>query len=341
MMTAMLLALAVGTLLWLAWMWRRESARLGEPLTSRWLLAVALVPVLGLLVYLAAGYRQGTAEWLADYQTLRPVAERLAAGLPPEDLDRDVSPTALVRVLQRQLAITPSAEGWYALGLLYGELQAPEMAVLAARRALESAPQMLPARLLLAQGLIGEAEGRLTPEAQELLSGVLADDPEHDGARMLLGMAATQNRQYALAAEAWRALLARHADSEAGPVLQRSLDYAEAQQALAERFEVVNVTIEAPPELPPGGSLFVFLRVEGQRGQPLAARRVLVDSFPLTVALRGQDWLQPYPDAQASVEVGARYSAAAAGGVDQAERSAAPAALVAGQPVILSLPREP
>lgn len=340
-MMAMVLTLALGTLLWLAWMWRRESGRLGAALSGRRLLAVVLVPVLGVLVYFAAGYRQGTAEWLADYQTLRPVAERLVAGLPPEELDRDVSPAALARVLQRQLAITPSAEGWYALGLLYGELQAPEMAVLAARRALEIAPQMLPARLLLAQGLIGEADGRLTPEAQELLSEVLSEDPEHDGARMLLGMAATQNRQYGLAADAWRALLARHADSEAGPVLQRSLDYAEAQQALAERFEAVKVTVQAPPELPPGGSLFVFLRVEGQRGQPLAARRVLVDSFPLAVTLRGEDWLQPYPDAQAAVEVGARYSAAAAGGVDQAERSAEPVALMPGQPVTLSLPMEP
>lgn len=336
MMIVLLVGLALGTLLWLLWLWQREARRAGMRLSSGWLAASLLVPVLGALVYLAFGFQRDTLEWVTDYHTLRPAAQELVAGQAPQGLDENVSPAALTRVLQRQLAMTSTAEGWYALGLLYGELQAPAMSVLSARKALASDPEMMPARLLLAQSLVDEADGQLTDEAREVLNGVLAAQPEHDGAWMLLGMAASQSRDYALAADAWRQLLSRHADSEAGDVLRRSLAFAEGQQAQAGRFAEVSVTVAAT-DVPPGGSLFVFLQREGGSGQPLAARRVLAEQFPVTVRIRQGDWLQPFPEADVAVVVGARYSPSAAAGVDQAALSAAPRPFTPGDTATLQL----
>lgn len=336
MMIVLLVVLALGTALWLLWLWQREARRAGARLSPGWLAAGLLVPALGALVYLAFGFQRDTLEWVADYHTLRPAARELAAGQPPQGLDETVSPAALTRVLQRQLAMTPTADGWYALGLLYGELQAPAMSVLSARKALASDPDLIPARLLLAQSLVDEAEGQLTDEAREVLDSVLAAQPEHDGAWMLLGMAASQSRDYALAADAWRELLSRHADSEAGDVLRRSLAFAEAQQAQAGRFAEVSVTVAATDVLP-GGSLFVFLQREGGAGQPLAARRVLAEQFPVTVRLRQGDWLQPFPDADTAVVVGARYSPSAAAGVDQAALAAPLRPFTPGETATLQL----
>lgn len=312
-------AIAALTLLWLLWLWAREARREGQPLRAPLLLAGVLAPLLGVLVYLGWGYHADTREWLEDYAALRPVAAELVAGQPPQALPQDIPPAALVRVLQRQLVMTPSREGWYALGLLYSQLGAPNMAVTAARKTLEVAPESVSARMLLAQSLIEEGEGRMNSEAETLLRGVVSEQPTHDGAWMLLGMGASQNRDYALAEQAWVELLSRHDEGEAAPVLRRSLAFARNQLANAPRFADVAIRVEVEGDVPPGGSLFVFLRDPDNPGQPLAARRVLAERFPVRVTVRGQDWLQPYPGADQELVAGARYSPRTAAGVDQSE----------------------
>ncbi|HAM76284.1 MAG TPA: cytochrome C biogenesis protein, partial [Alcanivorax sp.] len=62
-------------------------------------------------------------------------------------------------------------------------------------------------------------------------------------------------------------------------------------------------------------------------GQPLAARRVLAESFPIQVTLRPGDWLQAYPAELDQLRVAARYTPAPGSSVDQANLNAAPTAL--------------
>lgn len=310
--------LVVLTLLWLLWLWAREARREGQALPLPVLLTGILAPALGVLVYAGFGYQRDTSDWLGDYEALYPVASQLIAGQPPAALPQDIPPAALVRVLQRQLVITPSVEGWYALGLLYGQLGAPNMAVEAGRRAMSGQPDSVSARMLVAQNLIDEREGRMNAEARDLLRSVIADQPEHDGAWMLLGMGASRNRDFPLAEEAWTQLLQRHGQGEAASVLERSLAFARDQQANAERFMDASIRVTTEGDVPPGGSLFVFLRDPAQPGQPLAARRVLAERFPVRVTLRAQDWLQAYPGEALDVVAGARYSPGTAAGVDEA-----------------------
>ncbi len=308
-------------------LWRRESRAAGAATPITGLALPLLVVAVAGLGYLILGLERNTLDWLADQRRYNPVADRVIAGEAPGEQDQDISAAALTRVLQARLVREPSLTGWYTLGLLYDQLGAPAQAQEAARRALELDPDDAAARLLLARGLIAQADGRLTDEAQAQIRHVLDDNPNHDGALMLQAMAASEARRFDLAARSWRALLARHGDGEAGDLIRRGLARAEQQRQRGEQLEGLTVTVAAG-DIPEGGTLFVFLRRAGESGgQPLAARRVLAESFPVQVTLRPGDWLQPYPEALDQLRVAARYTPAPGSSVDQANLNAAPVPL--------------
>ncbi|MFP1683400.1 tetratricopeptide repeat protein [Alloalcanivorax sp. C16-1] len=307
-------------------LWRRESRRAGAATSWSGLALPLLVVALAGLGYLTLGLHPETLGWLSEQRRYDAVAERVIRGEAPGVEDHDISAQALTRVLQAKVVRDPTLPGWYTLGLLYDQLGAPAQAQEAARRALALDPDDDGARLLLARGLIAQNQGRLNDEADAQIRRVLEANPRHDGALMLRAMAATEARRFDLAAEAWRALLVRHGDGEAGDLIRQGLARAEAQQQRGARLDNLTFTVRAP-ELPDGGTLFVFLRPEGGSGQPLAARRVLVESFPVTVTLRAGDWLQNYPEQPDTLRVAARYTPAPGSSVEQARLGSEPQTL--------------
>lgn len=317
-------------------LWRRETRRAGEGASLSGLALPLLVVALAGLGYLTLGFNPQTQGWLADQRGYGDVADRVIRGEAPGEQDQDISTTGLTRVLQARLARDPSAPGWYTLGLLYDQLGAPEQVQEAASRSLALAPDNASARLLLARGMIEQAQGRLTDPAQAQIQQVLDANPEHDGAWMLQAMAAGEAHRYQLAADSWRALLARHGEGEAGDLIRQGLAGAEQQQASAAQFEDLQVQVEAS-DLPAGGTLFVFLQREGAGGQPLAARRVLVDAFPITVTVRPEDWLQAYPQDPSTVRVAARYTPAPGSSVAEAGLRSASVAIKPGESPAASL----
>ena len=123
-------------------------------------------------------------------------------------------------------------------------------------------------------------------------------------------------------------MLARHPDGEAADAIRMALEDARARRDGARHYGSIRITVTAPEALEAGGTLFVFLRPAGSGGgQPLAARRILADQWPMTVAIGADDWLQPYPAAGAELVAGARYAPTPGSAVDQAG--------LAGQPVPL------
>ena len=335
MMWVLMLLLALICLLWWLVLWKRESRVLGSALPSRLMLIGLLLPLLGAGLYLGMGYDPETPSWLRDRAALSDIADELIAGEAPDNLG-EVSPGSLARVLQGRLHRNPSAAGWYALGLLYSEMEVAALAAESARRAVALDGERIEPRMLLAQSLVEEADGRLTNEAREVLESVLEMRADHDGAWMLLGMSAANVGDYDLAIRAWESLISRHGESEVGPLLQRSLRFARDQQAARERFAGQGARVEAEG-IRPGGTLFVSLRRVGQAGQPLAARRILAERFPIEVSLRPQDWLQPYPQGDVELEMTARYSPSAAMGVEGAEIRSQPETVEAGSFVTLKL----
>ncbi len=311
---SVVLLVALGALIWL--LWQREARKAGK--VMRGAIGIPLVVVLlAALGYGLIGYNEHTNDWLADQQEYRDVARAIIAGESPERAASEVPVGALVRVLQAELVKEPSAMGWYALGSLYDQLGAPEQSEEAARKALAMSPQEPAMHLLLARALIQKAGGKLTDPALAELRWVLDREPAHDGAWMMLAMSADRAGRYDLAEQGWQALLSRHSEGETGDLLRRGLENARQQKSRQEKFAGIQAVVEAD-DLPAGGTVFVYLREAGSSGQPLAARRQGGPPFPATVSLSARDWLQRYPDDSAALVIGARYTPAPGGGVDQA-----------------------
>lgn len=334
---ALVLLLALGVLLWL--LWQREARKAGK--VMRGAIGIPLIMlVLAAAGYGLVGYNEHTSDWLNDQQEYRSVAQAIIAGESPERAASEVPVGALVRVLQAELVKNPSAMGWYALGSLYDQLGAPEQSEEAARKAVAKSPQEPAMHLLLARALIQKAGGKLTDPALAELRWVLDREPTHDGAWMMLAMSADRAGRYDLAEQGWQALLSRHSQGETGDLLRRGLENAREQKARQEKFAGIQAVVTAE-DLPAGGTVFVYLREAGSSGQPLAARRQVVPHFPATVSLSAQDWLQRYPDDSAELVIGARYTPAPGGAVDQAAIMAPvkPLELPQGDPAMLVLER--
>ncbi|MDF1638933.1 MULTISPECIES: tetratricopeptide repeat protein [Alcanivorax] len=311
---ALVLLLALGVLLWL--LWQREARKAGK--VMRGAIGIPLIMlVLAAAGYGLVGYNEHTSDWLNDQQEYRSVARAIIAGDSPERAASEVPVGALVRVLQAELVKNPSAMGWYALGSLFDQLGAPEQSEEAARKAVVMSPEEPAMHLLLARALIQKAGGKLTDPALAELRWVLDREPTHDGAWMMLAMSADRAGRYDLAEQGWQALLSRHSNGETGDLLRRGLENAREQKARQEKFAGIEAVVAAE-DLPAGGTVFVYLREAGSSGQPLAARRQVVPHFPATVSLSAQDWLQRYPDDGAELVIGARYTPAPGGAVDQA-----------------------
>ena len=334
---ALVLLLALGVLLWL--LWQREARKAGK--VMRGAIGIPLIMlVLAAAGYGLVGYNEHTSDWLNDQQEYRSVARAIIAGESPERAASEVPVGALVRVLQAELVKNPSAMGWYALGSLFDQLGAPEQSEEAARKAVAMSPEEPAMHLLLARALIQKAGGKLTDPALAELRWVLDREPTHDGAWMMLAMSADRAGRYDLAEQGWQALLSRHSNGETGDLLRRGLENAREQKARQEKFAGIEAVVAAE-DLPAGGTVFVYLREAGSSGQPLAARRQVVPHFPATVSLSAQDWLQRYPDDGAELVIGARYTPAPGGAVDQAAIMAPvkPLELPQGGPAMLVLER--
>ena len=303
-------------------LWVRSAKKAGAKPSLRMLLLVPLAVLAGVGAWRWIGMNAATPQWLAEYQANHQLVRDMVRGEPDEAALKDVPLQTLVRVLQRELALSPSAEGWYGLSMMYGDMQAPEQAVIAARKAVRLAPEESAPKLLLARSLMTAANGKLVDEAREQIDAVLAASPQHDGAWMMLAMGAMQSADYPLAIEAFDQLLSRHAEGEAAAALaQARAEAVERQKNLAWLADV-QVEVQAGEGIQPGGTLFVFLRRPGEKGQPLAAVRLLADRFPLTVPVEAGHWLQAPPAPGTALVAGARYTPAPGQGVDQADISA-------------------
>ncbi len=310
---ALLVALVFAGVCWLQMRQNRASLRT--------LVLVPFAIAAGLTCYWFFGRHPDTGNWLREYSDNRDLVRSMIEGNPSPALD--TLPTATVtRVLQRELAMQPSAEGWYALSLLYTEMQAPAVSITAARKSVQMAPNEDAPKLLLARSLIAHNKGELDDESRALIEDVLTRQPQHDGAWMMLAMAAMTSANYDVAVRAFDNLLTRHSDGEAGAQLRKAREDALTQQKNQSWLANLTVTVEAGEGIQPGGTLFVFLRKPGDTGQPMAAVRTLADRFPMRVTVRPANWLQQPPPPGTALVAGARYAMAPGQGVDQAGVSA-------------------
>jgi cytochrome c-type biogenesis protein CcmH len=220
-------------------------------------------------------------------------------------------PTTLddaVTQLEAELAKQPNEpEGWRLLGKSYAALQRYDDA----QKAFERAVQLLPtdADLLVetAQArLFNNAERKLDAQSMALLDKAIAINPDHQRALWFLGLAQRQEGKHAEAAKTWEPLLAK-VDPNTAATLRTQINEARADAGLPPLADTAPVADAAPAlltvivelapalkdKLAPGDTLFVFARQMGGPPMPVAARRLPVDTFPVTVPLGDGDSPMP------------------------------------------------
>nr|WP_298123042.1 tetratricopeptide repeat protein [uncultured Pseudoxanthomonas sp.] len=222
-------------------------------------------------------------------------------------------PTTLddaVTQLEAELAKQPNEpEGWRLLGKSYAALQRYDDA----QKAFERAVQLLPtdADLLVeaAQArLFNNAERKLDAQAMALLDKAIAINPDHQRALWFVGLAQRQEGKHADAAKTWEPLLAK-VDPNTAATLRTQINEARADAGLPPLADtapapvadatpaLLTVTVDLAPalkdKLAPGDTLFVFARQVGGPPMPVAAKRLPVDTFPVTVPLGDGDSPMP------------------------------------------------
>ena len=222
-------------------------------------------------------------------------------------------PTTLddaVTQLEAELAKQPNEpEGWRLLGKSYAALQRYDDA----QKAFERAVQLLPtdADLLVeaAQArLFNNAERKLDAQAMTLLDKAVAINPDHQRALWFVGLAQRQEGKHVEAAKTWEPLLAK-VDPNTAATLRTQINEARADAGLPPLADtapaapadtapaLLTVTVDLAPalkdKLAPGDTLFVFARQVGGPPMPVAAKRLPVDTFPVTVPLGDGDSPMP------------------------------------------------
>jgi cytochrome c-type biogenesis protein CcmH len=156
-----------------------------------------LVPLLSVALYLQLG-----RPTLPDLPlAMRTEAPPSVAGMP------DVQD--MVARLEERLAAAPDdMQGWHLLGRSRAALGDPVAAVAAFRQAKALAPDERRIDADIAEQIIVEAGGTVTPEARELLEAAAAAGVDDPRPGFYLGLAAAQRGDRDGAAERWKALLA-------------------------------------------------------------------------------------------------------------------------------------
>jgi cytochrome c-type biogenesis protein CcmH len=234
------------------------------------------------------------------------------------------TPQVMVARLARRLERDPNnLAGWLMLGRSYTVLQEYPLAV----RSFERADRLSGGRN--AEALLGEAEAlaledesELDGRAGQLIDRALALAPDSGQAMFLGATVAARRGNLPLARDRLTKLLAMNPPQNLRPMLEQQINAIDAKLAEtspagtaaakaagngaiaaqdrvaappAGASPVVSVNVTLAPALvqqTQGAPLFVFVRDPGQRGPPLAVKR-LESNFPQRVALTPSDSMIP------------------------------------------------
>ena len=256
-------------------------------------LGVALLLPLGMFgLYLGVS----NDPMLAGVSEPPPAQENMTSGGP--------SMADAVQRLRARLQEAPDdLEGWLLLGRSLFEMGDFAGAQDAYRRAVTlTEGKDTDALLGLAESqLLGDREQSLG-EAGQLVEEVLTIEPDNPRALWYGGLVAQYRGDSELARERWQRLLSMNPPGQVREILERELAAmgagpAPAPMDAADGGTLVEVTVQSgsalPADLPPAAVLFVFARVPGQAGPPLAVARTTAREFPVRVRLSDSDVMLP------------------------------------------------
>jgi len=202
--------------------------------------------------------------------------------------------------LRTRLAQSPDdAHGWYLLGRLAMNQQQPAMALDALQRAYRLSPDNPQIVTTYAQLMALSGDPLLQQQAQALIGRLLETDPDNLDGWSLYAFMAYDQQDYPLAVARWQQLLKRlDPADERYQTVQQTIEVIRSKIAASKQDPgspsyTVTVTLAAGVEVPRQGFLFVFAQQVNGPPMPLAAKKLPLQSFPVTISLSDADAMMP------------------------------------------------
>jgi len=202
---------------------RRQAARRtagGAGSTRLWLAGLTMaLPVAALAIYLTTGNPGLPSLPFADRAAERDAARSQAAQLQQ-----------MAAALEQRVAQAPDdARAWELLGRTRANLGRPAEAATALAQALKVGEPRADLLAALGEMLVLQADGTVTPKAEEAFGHALKLDPREPRARYYQGLAAAQRGDNAAALQVWQALAADSTpDAPWLPLLRRQIQALQA-----------------------------------------------------------------------------------------------------------------
>lgn len=253
-----------------------------------WVFLVALV--------IAGGSYFANSSWKQQHQ-----ADRAFKELPERSqrLLQDASATVeaddlelFALGLRQKLAKEPDAMAWSLYGRLMMEMRQLDEALASFGKSHDINPDSVSNLLAYAEARLYSGSDEDLTQAARLIRRVLELEPTHVTAVIMLGVIAYEKADYDKAVQAW-AISLRLLDEQDPRYAAIEQSMQDAQDRLDGTVTTVTVTVTISDalqnELPMSATLFVFIRDPDGNSAPIAAKRMQVSEFPMTLTLTDQD----------------------------------------------------
>ncbi|WP_367109072.1 c-type cytochrome biogenesis protein CcmI [uncultured Psychrobacter sp.] len=263
------------------------------------------VPVLTALAYLLIGDRTPVFEFWAGQDKVGQVADDLLTGKidgPPAWAIEDDGRQLITAMQANVHSHADDPNRWMRLSELFLSLESNESALEALSRAYRLSPDNEEIATTYAQISFFANNGQLDPASRRVLQDVLAKNPQHEGAQMLMVMGESRAGNFA-EAQSWierlrTSIAAKPGDhSHALASLDELTANVTSQQQQASQGIDVDITVNPSllPLIKGDDTLFVAIRdVNG--GPPFAAKRLpisIIQQGKATVSLSDLDAMMP------------------------------------------------
>ncbi len=271
---------------------QRQIAPMVIPRFKSRLLLIVWVPVLTLMAYLLIGDRTPVFNFWSAQDRVGQVADDLLTGRIDQPPAWAISDDGQELITTMQSNVHQHADDpnrWMRLSELFLSLEATDSAIESLSRAYRLSPDNEEIATTYAQISFFANEGQLDASSRRVLQDVLANNPQHEGAQMLMAMGEARSSNYEQA-QGWIKRLRANIAAKPGDHTRAlaSLDElsanvaAQEQQAAAGIEVTVAINANLLPLVKADDILFVAIRdVNG--GPPFAAKRL-----PISVIKQGE-----------------------------------------------------
>lgn len=275
-----------------------NQASVSNGLNAKMMIAPAVVIfiVITYSFYFKFGNIDKIQEWHDVSGNLPALSKKLMAPQGAELTDDEMLDLTLA--LRTKLHNNPDdAMGWLLLGRIGMANRDIETSAGAMKKAYRLEPQNADIQLGYAQALMLTGEEGEADQARQMLRRIIAKDRTNIRALSLLAFDAFERNEYQVAAEAWslmRDLIG--ADDPRAQMLERSIERALSRINGPDGSELsvpVTVNLGSNVQLPEQGVVIVSVHSANGAPMPVAAVRLPLDQFPLTLSLDDSNSMIP------------------------------------------------